>query len=90
MLDGTTIEIMVAANEADDGGDPGSYEEALNGPEKGGWKKAFDAEEASYLGELKWEIDGTRGGSRVKCIGLLTDSQSAKSPAGNPFHHGRS
>ena len=38
------IEIMVAANEADDGGAPESYEEALNGPEKGGWKKAFDAE----------------------------------------------
>ena len=38
------IEIMAAASEADDGGAPASYGEALKGPEGKGWKKAFDAE----------------------------------------------
>ena len=48
------------------------------------------AQEASYLGELKGEMDGVRGGAGVKCIELLTDSQSAKSLAENPVYHGRS
>ena len=48
------------------------------------------AQEASYLGELKGEMYGTGGDARVKCIDLLTDSQSAKSLAENPVYHGRS
>ena len=35
-------------------------------------------------------MDGMRGGAGVKCIELLTDSQSAKSLAENPVYHGRS
>ena len=38
------IEIMAAAADAEDGGAPSSYEEALGGPEAKGWKKAFAAE----------------------------------------------
>ena len=33
---------------------------------------------------------GVNGGVKVKCIDLLTDSQSAKSLAENPVFHGRS
>ena len=36
------------------------------------------AQEASYLGELTGEMDGVSGEAKVKCIELLTDSQSAK------------
>ena len=38
------IEIMAAAADVEDGGAPASYEDALNGPESEGWKKAFAAE----------------------------------------------
>ena len=48
------------------------------------------AQEASYLGELKGEMYGESGEANVKCIDLLTDSQSAKSLAENPVFHGRS
>ena len=36
------------------------------------------AQEVSYLGELKGEMDGVRGETEVKCIEILTDGQSAK------------
>ena len=50
------------------------------------------AQEASYLGELQSEMYRDIGSKRVsvKCIDLLTDSQSAKSLAENPVYHGRS
>ena len=48
------------------------------------------AQEASYLGDLKGEMYGVNGEVKVKCIDLLTDSQSAKSLAENPVFHGRS
>ena len=60
------IEIMAAASETDDGGAPASYGEALKGPEGIGWKKAFDAEEASYLVELKRELYGVIGEAKGK------------------------
>ena len=47
-------------------------------------------QEASYLGELRGEMYGENGKVNVKCIDLLTDSQSAKSLAENPVFHGRS
>ena len=37
------IEIMAAAADADDGGAPATYEEALRGLEREGWKMAFAA-----------------------------------------------
>ena len=50
------------------------------------------AQEASYLGELHAEMyrDIDSVDKSVKCIDLLTDSQSAKSLAENPVYHGRS
>ena len=48
------------------------------------------AQEANYLAELKGEMYGESGKAKVKCIDLLTDSQSAKSLAKNPVFHGRS
>ena len=48
------------------------------------------AQEASYLGELKGEMYGENDEAIVKCIDLLTDSQSAKPLAENPVFHGRS
>ena len=48
------------------------------------------AQEASYLGELRGEVYGVNGSVNVKCIDLLTDSQSAKSLAENLVFHGRS
>ena len=48
------------------------------------------AQEACYLGDLRAEMYGNIGKKReVKCIDLLTDSQSAKSLAENPVYHGR-
>ena len=38
------IEIMAAAGDVEDGGAPPSYVDALNGPQSGGWKRAFAAE----------------------------------------------
>ena len=38
------IEIMLAAEESDNGGAPATYQEALCGPEGKEWKKAFDTE----------------------------------------------
>ena len=50
------------------------------------------AQEASYLGELQSEMYRDIGSDdkTIKCIDLLTDSQSAKSLAENPVYHGRS
>ena len=50
------------------------------------------AQEACYLGELRAEMYRDIGKKKVgvKCIDLLTDSQSAKSLAENPVYHGRS
>ena len=50
------------------------------------------AQEAGYLGELQAEMyrDIGKGKAVVKCIDLMTDSQSAKSLAENPVYHGRS
>ena len=50
------------------------------------------AQEASFLGELQAEMYRDIGEKKavVKCIDLLTDSQSAKSLAENPVYHGRS
>ena len=50
------------------------------------------AQEASYLSELQSEMfqDIGKGKPVVKCIDLMTDSQSAKSLAENPVFHGRS
>ena len=48
------------------------------------------AQEASYLGELKGEMYGTGGDSKVQCIDLLTHNQSTKSLAENPVYYGRS
>ena len=48
------------------------------------------AQEASYPGELKGEMDGVRVGAGVRCIELLTDSRSAKYLAESPIYHGRS
>ena len=39
---------------------------------------------------MKGEMYGVNGEVKVKCIDLLTDSQSAKSLAENPVYHGRS
>ena len=49
-------------------------------------------QEASNLGELQSEMYRDMGSKKVpiKCIDLLTDSQSAKSLAENPVYHGRS
>ena len=38
------IEIMLAAEESNNGGASATYQEALSGPEGKEWKKAFDAE----------------------------------------------
>ena len=47
------------------------------------------AQEACYLGDLRAEMHGVIGKKReVKCIDLLTDSQSAKSLAENPVYYG--
>ena len=46
------IEIMIAAEESDNGGAPATYQEALLGPEGKEWQKAFDAE-AKSLNENK-------------------------------------
>ena len=50
------------------------------------------AQEASYLGELQAEMYRDIGKMKVvvKCIDLMSDSQSAKSLAENPVYHGRS
>ena len=50
------------------------------------------AQEAGYLGELQAEMyrDIGKGKAVVKRIGLMTDSQSAKSLAENPVYHSRS
>ena len=50
------------------------------------------AQEACYLGELRAEMYRDIGKTKVvvKCIDLMTDSQSAKSLAENPVYHGRS
>ena len=50
------------------------------------------AQEASHLGELQSEMYRDIGSDdkSVKCIDLLTDSQSAKSLAENPVYRGRS
>ena len=50
------------------------------------------AQEASYMRELQSEIYRDIGSMKaaVKCIDLLTDSQSAKLLAENPVYHGRS
>ena len=50
------------------------------------------AQEAGFLGELQVEMYRDIGEKKavVKCIDLLTDSQSAKSLAENPVYHGRS
>ena len=50
------------------------------------------AQGASYSGELQAEMYRDNGKKRVvvKCIDLMTDSQSAKSLAENPVYHGRS
>ena len=50
------------------------------------------AQEASYLRELHSEMyrDIDSEDKSIKCIDLLTDSQSAKSLAENPVYHGRS
>ena len=44
------------------------------------------------MGELQAEMfrDIGKGKAVVKCIDLMTDSQSAKSLAKNPVYHGRS
>ena len=49
------------------------------------------AQEASYRGELQLEMYRDIGSCNksMKCIDLLTDSQSAKSLAENPVYHGR-
>ena len=49
------------------------------------------AQEASHLGELQSEMYRDIGSDdkTIKCIDLLTDSQSAKSLAENPVYHGR-
>ena len=56
---------MVAANEADDGGAPRSYEEAPKGPEKGGWTKAFDAEVKSLNDNKVYSVVDMRVGKKV-------------------------
>ena len=50
------------------------------------------AQEASFLGELQAEMHMDVGEKKVvvKCIDLITDSQSAKSMAENSVYHGRS
>ena len=49
-------------------------------------------QEASFLGELQSEMYRDIGEKKavVKCIDLITDSQSAKSLVENPVYHGRS
>ena len=41
------IETMAAATDAEDGGAPTNYEDALHGSESAGWKKTFAAEAKS-------------------------------------------
>ena len=48
------------------------------------------AQEASFLSQLKGEMDGVEKEEDRKGIRLLTDSQSAKALAENPVYHGRS
>ena len=50
------------------------------------------AQEACYLGELRAEMYRDIGKKKVmvKCIDLMTDSQSAKSLAENSVYHGLS
>ena len=48
------------------------------------------AQEASFLSQLKGEMDGVEREVDRKGIRLLTDSQSAKALAENPVYHGRS
>ena len=48
------------------------------------------AQEASFLSQLKGEMDGVEREEERKGIRLLTDSQSAKALAENPVYHGRS
>ena len=50
------------------------------------------AQEASFLGEFQAEMYRDVGEKKVvvKCIDLITDSQSAKSLVENPVYHGRS
>ena len=42
------------------------------------------AQEASFLSQLKGEMDGVEWEKDKKGIRLLTDNQSAKAPAENP------
>ena len=59
------LEIMAAASEADDGGAPASYGEALNGPEGTGWKKAFDAEVKSLNDNKVYSVVNRPVGKKV-------------------------
>ena len=84
------IEIMLAS-ESDDGGAPASYEEALQGDEAEGWRKAFDAEVQSLNDNKVYTVvDRPPEKKVVRPIDMLTDIQSAKSLAENPFYPGRS
>ena len=87
------IETMMAGDESDNGGAPATYQEALLGPEGKEWQKAFDVEvkdnPVDDPGKERMEKYPYRQ-VVVKCIDLMTYSQSAKSLAENPVYHGRS
>ena len=66
-------------------GSLGSCETEYMGP-------TLAAQEVSFLGELQAKMYLDIGEKKVvvKCIELMTDSQSTKSLAENPVYHGRS
>lgn len=59
------IEMMVAAAEADSGGAPATYEEALRWPEAKGWKMAFDAEVKSLNDNNVYQVVDRPLGKKV-------------------------
>ena len=59
------IEIMAAAIDSDNGGAPTSYEEALQGAEGEGWKKAFDAEVKSLNDNKVYSVVDRPPGKKV-------------------------
>ena len=59
------IEIMLAAEESDNGGAPATYQEALSGPEGKEWKKAFDAEVESLNENKVYTVVDRPAGKKV-------------------------
>ena len=59
------IEIMVAAEETDNGGARATYGEALRGPEGKEWQKAFDAEVKSLNDNKVYTVVDKPSGKKV-------------------------